>query len=432
MTQSATPQVSRQGSLDFPWRGLAFVCAFSLTWITLKPFGNLADAEALLLSTGREVPTYICFALLSGFCLFQLTQKERRALRFLMVPSFAGLGLWIALSCVMSQDISVSLKHGILCGFVALTTACLFLLPRGRLHLATLLAAAAAVLLALSYFGVIFIPQFAIHQATDLGEPSLAGSWRGVFAHKNAASAVFSMIAFIGIYVARAGRTVEGLLICALSVVFVAFSGGKSSSMIGGLTLIVSIFAVSQNFRLTAILAILAPLLALNALGVGSVLSSSLASISASLPLDSTFTGRTDVWKFAIANIPSHTLFGHGFSAFWNTEAIRVAAADSGSWVGEAAHAHNGYLDAALAMGFPGVALTLWAFVIQPLADLRRAMRMGANPALVLMLSQIWLFGIYLSSVESFFFDRADPVWITFLFAVFGLRFIACCKTSPL
>ena len=38
---------------------------------------------------------------------------------------------------------------------------------------------------------------------------------------------------------------------------------------------------------------------------------------------------------------------------------------------------------------------------------------------------RIWLFGLYLSSMESFFLDRADPLWFTFLVAMFGLHYLA-------
>jgi len=38
---------------------------------------------------------------------------------------------------------------------------------------------------------------------------------------------------------------------------------------------------------------------------------------------------------------------------------------------------------------------------------------------------RLWLFGIYLSSMESFLLDRADPIWFTFLVAVFGLHYIS-------
>jgi hypothetical protein len=38
---------------------------------------------------------------------------------------------------------------------------------------------------------------------------------------------------------------------------------------------------------------------------------------------------------------------------------------------------------------------------------------------------RIWLFGVWLSSMESFLLDRADPIWFTFLISVFGLHYIS-------
>ena len=42
-----------------------------------------------------------------------------------------------------------------------------------------------------------------------------------------------------------------------------------------------------------------------------------------------------------------------------------------------------------------------------------------------MMLLRIWLFGIYLSSMESFFSRPRRSLWFTFLLAVFGLHYLA-------
>ena len=49
----------------------------------------------------------------------------------------------------------------------------------------------------------------------------------------------------------------------------------------------------------------------------------------------------------------------------------------------------------------------------------------GNNGSLAMAMLRIWLFGIYLSSLESFYLDRDDPIWFTFLLAVFGLHYLA-------
>ncbi|MGO4871680.1 MAG: O-antigen ligase family protein [Roseiarcus sp.] len=417
---------------DVPWRTIAFVAALALAWITLQPFPDLGAEDALDLGSGRETATYFAFAACAGACLYLAASTDRSGLRRLANPAFVALAAWVGLSCVTSQDVATSLKRAALCGFVAIVAATLPLLPRGRLHLATLLAVAAGALLALSYFGVIFLPQYAVHQASDLGEPALAGDWRGVLGHKNLASVVFVFVAFMGIYVARAGRAVAGAVITGLSLLFVVFANGKSANLLWAPTLAVSLFAARYGAGWVWRFAAVAPVAALNALGVGSVIFAPIASLVASLPVDPTFTGRVDVWRYALEKLAAHPFLGYGFDAFWNTESVRFGTDDSAAWVAGAAHAHNGLVDVAMSMGVPGVALALWAFVVQPLADVGKAARAGADPALLTLLTQIWLFGLYISSLESFLFDRADPIWFTFLFAVFGLRYVASFRTSPL
>jgi O-antigen ligase len=76
-------------------------------------------------------------------------------------------------------------------------------------------------------------------------------------------------------------------------------------------------------------------------------------------------------------------------------------------------------------MGLPGLALLLLVLVILPLRNLQAADRGGNGGPLLMVLLQLWLFGLYLSSLESFFLDRADPLWFTFLLAVFGLHYLA-------
>jgi O-antigen ligase len=81
-------------------------------------------------------------------------------------------------------------------------------------------------------------------------------------------------------------------------------------------------------------------------------------------------------------------------------------------------------------MGLPGLLLLVVVLVIGPLKNFHAADRGGNNGPLATMLLQIWLFGLYLSSMESFFLDRADPLWFTFLVAVFGLHYLARFRVS--
>jgi O-antigen ligase len=69
--------------------------------------------------------------------------------------------------------------------------------------------------------------------------------------------------------------------------------------------------------------------------------------------------------------------------------------------------------------------LLIVTLVFGPLRNFHVANRNGNGGPLTTLLLQIWLFALYLSSMESFFLDRVDPMWFTFLVAVFGLHYLA-------
>jgi O-antigen ligase len=300
----------------------------------------------------------------------------------------------------------------------------LMLLPKSQSELARWLGVAALMLLATCYLGIVFVPPLAMHTVFDTQEPHLAGDWRGVFGHKNVAAAMMAILLFIGIYVTRSGARLLGAAVIVLSSLFLLKCAGKTSS---GLILVVlaltSLTAVIRSFWLRAIM-LLAPLVVLTLLSIGTVMSDQLAEIAKLMPLDTSFTGRTDIWAFAIQALQAKWLTGYGFSAFWGSGAIRDLPQGM-EWTEYASHSHNGYLDTALSMGVPGTLLLIAVFVIAPLRDFHRAERGGNGGPLAMALLRVWLFGIYLSSLESFFLDRSDPIWVTFLFAVFGLHYLA-------
>jgi O-antigen ligase len=159
-------------------------------------------------------------------------------------------------------------------------------------------------------------------------------------------------------------------------------------------------------------------------LSVGTVISPALAGIAHMLPIDTTFTGRIDIWTFAVQALQSRLLTGYGFSAFWGGSSIQNLPQGM-EWAEYASHSHNGYLDTALTMGLPGLALLIVALVFKPLRDFHVADRNGNRSPLAMLLFQLWLFTLYLSTMESFFLDRVDPMWFTFLVAIFGLHYLA-------
>jgi O-antigen ligase len=415
--------VRRQQVMDIV-RGATFIGGLLLTWLTLKPFPDLSDNRAGEITSGGEVMTYAAFAALAVLTLTLIVRNNMRGLASLLTPGFVLFTLWIGVTIVMAFDPGTSIRRLTLTSFVVVVTASLMLLPKSQNELMRWLSIAALALLGISYLGIILAPELSMHLATDAQEPQLAGNWHGPFGHKNMAAAVLAMVLFIGIYTCRMGAWISGVAIIGLASIFLYFSAGKSSTALCiAAILLSSLTAMVRSFWGRAVM-LLTPLVLLNMIGIGTVLSDSLAEIAQKLPLDTTFTGRSDIWNFAVQSLQGRLMFGYGFESFWGSSAIQNLP-EGKEWAGYASHSHNGYLDTTLGMGLPGLALLILIIVIAPLRNFQAAEQGGNNGPLAMLFLRIWLFGLYLSSVESFFLDRADPIWFTFLLAVFGLHYLA-------
>jgi O-antigen ligase len=342
----------------------------------------------------------------------------------LLTPAFVLFVGWLCITVLLSFDPGTSIRRFTITACVIAVTAALPLLAKSQAEIMRWLSIAALVLLATCYLGILLAPHLSIHQATDPQEPGLAGNWRGSFGHKNGAAAVMAILMFLGIYFIRAGGWILGIAVISLSLLFLLYAGGKSALTLCFMVLLLtSLCQVIRSFWLRAVL-LLTPLVLLNMLGVGTVMSDSLAEIAKLLPLDASFTGRTDIWTFAIQSLQPRLATGYGFAAFWGSTAIQDLP-EGKEWAAFASHSHNGYLDTALGMGLPGLALLIGAIVIKPLRDFQAADQGGNGGPLATLFLRIWLFGLYLSSMESFFLDRAEPMWFTVLVAVFGLHYMA-------
>ena len=405
-------------------RGATFIGALLLAWISLRPFVDLGNQQLKDTTTGNETMTYLVFGGLAVLTLALAMRDNLRGLATLLTPAYLLFGGWIATTVVLSVDPATSIKRFALTACVMAVTATLMLLPKSQHELMRWFSIAALALLAVCYLGIMLAPHLSVHLATDIQEPQLAGNWRGAFGHKNVAASVMAMLVFLGIYIVRSGAFLSGGTVIGLASLFLFYSAGKSSLALTFVVLaLTSLTGVVRAFWLRAVM-LLSPLVLLVLLSIGTVMSDGLAEIAKMLPLDSSFTGRTEIWTFALQSLQLRLPTGYGFEAFWGTDAIRNVP-EGMEWAEYASHSHNGYLDTALSMGLPGLALLIVVLIIVPLRNFQAADRGGNNGPLTMALLRIWLFGLYLSSLESFFLDRADPTWFTFLLAVFGLHYLA-------
>jgi len=140
-----------------------------------------------------------------------------------------------------------------------------------------------------------------------------------------------------------------------------------------------------------------------------------------------TYTGRTSLWEFSGEMIAKRPWTGYGYESFWGTPFLSSMDQpfDRGWDIRGIVHGHNGYLDIAVIMGVPALVAAVAAFLIVPLADYAHVGRRRENVLLADLFMMMLLFTALNAFLETFFFRRADPVWMFFVMAALGLRMVA-------
>jgi len=316
----------------------------------------------------------------------------------------------------------LALRRLVLAFLTIINATALLLLPYGREHFGRLLAAGALIILATCYLGVLLLPNLSIHQSTDVIESALAGNWRGPFGHKNGAGAMMGVLIFVGVFVARTVNRATGIVIVIGAVIFLLFTMSKSP--IGFLPLAAGLSFVILRLRHAAAryAVILGTVLVINLLTIGIVAIEPIGHMLAALMPDASFTGRDEIWRFALEHVLERPITGFGFQAFWGTSELVLNWDVNASWGLRASDAHNGYLNIAVMTGVVGLALSLAWVVVQPLADLPTSGSRHFDPPLTSLFTQIWIFGLCLSGTESVLFSGGDTLWFMMIVSIIGLH----------
>jgi O-antigen ligase len=410
--------------------GLVAVAILFAVFVTFSPFSDLGLVDpSQPVTSGGEASTYFALLFLTIVAGLLLYSAGRFTLPSLATPANLALLAWLlAVGVALSVSPSISARRLVLASLTFLLAAMLPPLTRGLRYFTGLLLFTAAIVLILSYLGILLLPHLAIHQPGDLVEPELAGKWRGIYGHKNTAAGVMAVFVYTGWFAFRLGQPLAGGAIALAAFIFLIFSGGKSElALLFVVPLIAATIVRTRSIWLKAFLAF-TPLVMLTFLTVGAVVSTTAQAILRALSIDPTFTGRTDIWKFALSAIAEHPWKGHGFEAFWFSEALRHGVEGKTKWLAQVATSHNSYIDVALTIGIPGLVLTLLAFVVQPVKDFHRLLPSAENAVLAQFLLLLWLFALYSGTFEAFFFNRVAPMWFVLALAVCGLR---CTRLFP-
>jgi O-antigen ligase len=423
----ATPAL--EARLRAGFRTLLFLLVLLAVWISPRPFQTITTDGPV---SGGDIVNQLVFSGLAALCVVALAMVDRRALLPLFQPSWLLLLGWLIVCVVGSTEPAISQRAFAFTIIIMFLGACLYVLPHGLAEFRNLLFIAALATLALSWAGVILLPDLAKHTDFDPFEPEHAGSWKGHFDHKNGAGAMMGVLALTGVYALREGRRwIGGALLCG-GVVFLYFTNSKTSLGLLPLALLVALAVERTRWLAVRFVLCLLPIALLLALTLGGALFEDIALLNKTIIRDPSFTGRFDIWRYGFEKLVERPWTGFGLEAFWQTTTTYYGESRLElAWaVEKIVHGHNSYLDVALTLGLPGLGLVVYVFLLKPLADFHRASAVETNRRLATYCLSVWLFIALGMCLETYFFRRADPVWFAFLIAVYGLRFSATYRAS--
>ena len=233
------------------------------------------------------------------------------------------------------------------------------------------------VLLGSIAFGLIS-PGLAIHQELA---PELVGAWRGLANHKNTFGAIagIALVLWLQGWLSGEVRLPRALFGCALAGVCLWLSR-SSTAAISAVAAIVFLFLLLRAPRgaqayLKYAVALAVVVLVVYAVAILRLIPGSdllLAPVRL-LGMDTTFTGRSEIWAIIVERFHLNPLLGVGYGAYWIGP---VAQSPSYEFVWRMGSfypgsAHNGYLDVANDLGWTGLVCLLGYIAVHLRQSLR-------------------------------------------------------------
>ncbi|WP_427162001.1 O-antigen ligase family protein [Aliinostoc sp. HNIBRCY26] len=267
----------------------------------------------------------------------------------------------------------------------------------------------------LSTIYALAIPSIGIH---GLDHP---GAWKGIYDYKNTFGSmmVIGSLAFLFLPISTSVDRLYKWIGISFLFVMILLCTSKSSLVIYFLT--ISILAFYRKFRWRGKISVVFLDIGIMFLScVGTLVISQWVTLLTGLGKDPTLTGRTILWNSALLKLLSKPILGFGRSAFWSTQLSyghEVGAAVGAGFV--APHAHNGFLDVALDVGFVGAVIFLIIYFRAFFRALKLAYATKKPEAMFPMAFIIFL--AMNNMTESYMLRLANVYWVLFITTNFSL-----------
>ncbi len=430
MPMSSTGSLRRTESAaaEFPAARVATIVATLLLATVIISFRPFQPAGASVVpSEGGDIVNQLGFTVLGGISLLSLlTLANPRVISVFFSPWWLLLLAFVAFSVLNAADPPTAARSAMFTIIGILTMVAVLALPRDGDSYAFVLFTTGILVVVLSYAGLVLFPDVAVH-TTDSAEPEHAGLWRGLFAHKNIAGPIMSCFSFAGLYLLRRGWKLRGWMLLVTAMIFMVHTGSKTTAGLVPLTFAIVVLPGLIGMRLVTVILFAVAMVGTGLATLGIVFIEPLKALAHSYVPDLTYTGRVTLWEFAGEMLAQKPWFGYGYDSFWSSPMLLATDQPfDRAWdIRNIVHGHNGYLDIAVLMGIPALVVAVFTMLVEPLRDYLRMPQHRENVFLGDFFMMVLLFTALNAFLESFFFRRADPVWLFFVLAVLGLRLVA-------
>lgn len=400
------------------WSDEAVLLVFLLlAFVGLSPFAVHAPAVTAFGEVGTtgagDLARQLCYlAVFVAIVIGALRTLRMEALS--LVPVLLALLLaWCLLSAAWSGEPGVTLRRAGL-AVILVISAMLSVETVGARRTLVLWRWVLAGVLIVNVASIHFIPQ-AVHLPGD-ADPNLLGDWRGLYGHKNIAGSVGAMTAVVFLFSPRPSpgvfRTLLDSAIAAAAVGFTVMTRSKSSLGLLAVALVAgAVYRIAWKKDLDRTIVVVSGALLATVVLFFVLADQSIIARFFEDPQE--FTGRTEIWAAEIAYIRDHALLGAGFGTFSDTGGLSPLHNYVGSsWVGEASHGHNGYLQLLVTIGAIGFLLALAGLVAAPALALWRR---GGDIEMKSLLVALFAFLLLHNLMETDFLEGDGVTWVGYL-----------------
>jgi O-antigen ligase len=385
---------------------IALVLLLEQSMIGISPFSNFGINAA---NTGGD---FLRQAIVVGILGLQFFAPSNARPPMAVPVSLLVLLGYCLLTCFWAIDPSIALRR------LAFTALVIVILVRaigdlGAVRTLNVVRATLVALLVINILVVLLTP-YGKHGLSIGESENVAGDWRGIMQHKNAAGAATALTVILFAFDrSRLPRLwTAGVLVA--SLFFLLMTNSKTS--IAMLVIAGATGAIMQLYN-PRHRSLVVPLAVMGTFGLICLCVMYLGAIQNVLDDPTAFTGRAQIWPLLLEYAGEHLWTGAGYMSFWQIGNASPIWTLTNDWVAaEVGHGHNGYLDILVTIGLPGLLLTIAVLFVWPAMKLLVSTDIS-RPRRGLFAAMI-MFSLGHNMTESTLLDRATVVHVFLMIAV--------------